>query len=195
MPAPKDPVKYVEWYNKVELAKKNRGPSPLRGRKQPASQIAKRMKKIKANHSRPEWKAKMSAIAKQSGFGKWMKGKKAPGVTKANARRKGKTYKELYGKNWKLEIEKRRKGNQIRWVGKRKKQRDKHNGEARYRRWRTRVFKRDEYTCQMCNKHGGELNAHHIYSWSKYPDFRYKTHNGVTLCKPCHRIVHRCPKH
>ncbi len=35
-----------------------------------------------------------------------------------------------------------------------------------YKKWRTSVFERDDYTCQECNKIGRELNAHHIHSFS-----------------------------
>lgn len=61
-----------------------------------------------------------------------------------------------------------------------------------YRDWRKTVYERDEYTCQNCgDSKGGNLNAHHIKSWKDYPELRYESSNGVTLCKPCHRECHR----
>lgn len=67
--------------------------------------------------------------------------------------------------------------------------RDMQNGEIR--KWRNKVYKRDGYTCQICQQKGGKLNAHHIYSWDKYKDKRFDIDNGITLCESCHRKFHR----
>ena len=58
-----------------------------------------------------------------------------------------------------------------------------------YVAWRTSVFVRDEYTCQMCKKRGGQLQADHILPYSTHPDLRYEISNGRTLCKPCHQTT------
>lgn len=60
-----------------------------------------------------------------------------------------------------------------------------------YKNWRKAVFERDSYKCAICGKVGGELNAHHIKSFSKYPKLRFDIDNGITLCKPCHVQVHK----
>lgn len=62
---------------------------------------------------------------------------------------------------------------------------------SQYQKWRKRVFERDNYTCQLCGKHGGTLNAHHILEWAKYPEERLNVDNGIALCQKCHRIVHK----
>ena len=52
--------------------------------------------------------------------------------------------------------------------------------------WRTKIFERDDFTCQVCKERGCNLNAHHIYSWREYPELRFDTTNGITLCVACH---------
>jgi len=52
------------------------------------------------------------------------------------------------------------------------------------------VLERDNYTCQGCGKRGGDLEAHHILPFSKYPQLRLALNNGMTLCKKCHNLIH-----
>ena len=69
------------------------------------------------------------------------------------------------------------------------------------RNWVKSVMKRDNYTCQECDKRGGNLEAHHIIGLSEIISM-YKidtvdkalvcvhlwdTDNGQTLCKDCHK--------
>jgi len=66
----------------------------------------------------------------------------------------------------------------------------------RYYEWRSKVFERDNWTCQTCGARSkaGEpvyLEAHHIKGWSKYEKLRYELSNGITLCKSCHKLVHK----
>lgn len=63
--------------------------------------------------------------------------------------------------------------------------------QPKYQLWRKKVFKRDNYTCQVCNDDtGGNLVAHHIYNWSSYKKLRFTISNGVTFCRNCHKEFH-----
>ncbi len=60
---------------------------------------------------------------------------------------------------------------------------------SEYTVWRTHVFSRDNYTCQICDAYGGCLQADHIKSYADYPELRYEVSNGRTLCMACHYYV------
>lgn len=72
------------------------------------------------------------------------------------------------------------------WKGGISSDRDKFMSSYAYKHWTRDVFSRDNYTCQCCGKHGNNLNAHHIYSYSSNPDLRVDINNGITLCEECH---------
>lgn len=80
----------------------------------------------------------------------------------------------------------------------------------KYLLWRSKVFKRDNYTCQKCKNIGGKLHAHHIRKFSiilndlaqNYPLLSvidlaeqcrelWDIWNGITLCEKCHKKEHR----
>ena len=71
-----------------------------------------------------------------------------------------------------------------------------HLRDSKYKEWRARVFERDNWTCQTCGARSkaGEpiyLQPHHIKGWAKYPKLRYELSNGITLCKECHKLIHK----
>lgn len=64
----------------------------------------------------------------------------------------------------------------------------------KYEDWRKKVFERDGYCCQLCHDYSRKghkvyFNAHHIKSWAKFLEERFKVENGITLCRPCHIYV------
>ena len=62
-----------------------------------------------------------------------------------------------------------------------------------YDEWRFAVYKRDNYTCQHCKKkcRGREIVAHHLKNFKDFPKERFDISNGITLCRKCHKIVHK----
>lgn len=77
-------------------------------------------------------------------------------------------------------------------------------GCAKYKDWIKQVFERDKFTCNICTKVGGDLEAHHI---KRFSDILSESHitlmieaiecvelwdtsNEVTLCKHCHTAIH-----
>lgn len=70
-----------------------------------------------------------------------------------------------------------------------------------YKVWRQSVFERDQWTCQICKKQGGDLNADHVLQLAKIlkiynilsieeaikNEHLWNISNGLTLCIECHR--------
>lgn len=79
----------------------------------------------------------------------------------------------------------RGKGNSN-WKGGIAKKRHIEMGRIEYKLWRTKVFTKDNYTCQFCKEVGVYLHADHIKSWATHPKLRYEINNGRSLCRMCH---------
>jgi hypothetical protein len=60
-----------------------------------------------------------------------------------------------------------------------------------HREWREKIYKRDDFTCQVCKERGGRIEPHHIKPWRKFKDERYDISNGITLCIHCHKLTTR----
>ena len=58
-----------------------------------------------------------------------------------------------------------------------------------YREWRKSILERDGHKCIVCGN-TEHLHAHHIISFSRYPEFRFSLGNGITLCEDCHSKAH-----
>jgi hypothetical protein len=89
-------------------------------------------------------------------------------------------------KNWKM-VGKYRGKNNPGWIHGKYPENKRIRHTSEYLLWRTSVFMRDNYTCQVCGQHGGKLNADHIKPFSLYPELRFAIDNGRTLCIECHR--------
>jgi len=55
-----------------------------------------------------------------------------------------------------------------------------------HKQWSRLVLARDDYTCQICGKRGGNQHANHIKKFANYPELRFVLVNGITLCENCH---------
>lgn len=74
-----------------------------------------------------------------------------------------------------------------------------------YKEWRSAVFNRDNYACLGCANRQGVKNAHHLIHFKeilkKYNiqsieeaaacAILWDTNNGITLCEPCHKKLHK----
>ncbi len=91
------------------------------------------------------------------------------------------------------------------WKGGRGKLYNTLRGLRVYREWRTDVFERDNYTCQVCSETHCELQAHHKITIKEFiENYELKTlddaedceglwdiSNGLTVCLDCHNTIHR----
>lgn len=75
------------------------------------------------------------------------------------------------------------------WIDGKSLERDRARDGSELREWRTKVFKRDNYTCQHCGDKK-QIQAHHIIEWAKDESKRFDIDNGLTLCVKCHSKVH-----
>ena len=60
-----------------------------------------------------------------------------------------------------------------------------------YYKWRLEVYRRDNFTCQICQSNSKGINAHHIESYKTNKEKRTDIDNGITLCVPCHKEFHK----
>lgn len=63
-------------------------------------------------------------------------------------------------------------------------------GREAFASWAGAVKYRDGYKCRKCGNENN-LHAHHILSFSKYPEYGDDINNGVTLCLRCHKHFHK----
>lgn len=73
------------------------------------------------------------------------------------------------------------------------KRRTKDHLISEFSSFKNDCFKRDDYTCKICNKRGGlTLNAHHKIPYWVCQDAYFDLDNLITCCKACHKdIAHK----
>lgn len=96
---------------------------------------------------------------------------------KGNERSKGKKWNEEARRN----ITKVRSHQEEEW--------GKWRNCVEYKDWRMSVFRRDNFTCQVCLLRGDRLQADHIKKWADFPELRFELSNGRTLCESCHKLT------
>ncbi len=75
------------------------------------------------------------------------------------------------------------------WKGGISSENNRFRQSSEYKAWRDQVFRRDDWTCQLCGRRGGYLEADHILMFAHHPEKRLELANGRTLCKKCHKGV------
>lgn len=100
-----------------------------------------------------------------------------------------KNHKGMTGKKQSEEFVSRMSGeNSPVWIKDRTllKKKQERNDSA-YQEWRKGVYSRDLWKCKFKNEDcKGKIEAHHILSWTDYPELRYNIENGITLCHHHH---------
>ncbi len=123
---------------------------------------------------------------------------------KMSKSRKGKK-RPPFSEEWKNNMSKAKKKNPTKyWLGKKRPsmegdknprwvggiefwKKDNERNDSAYKGWVLTCKERDKNKCQMENKDcSGRIEVHHILSWKDYPELRYETNNGITLCRYHH---------
>lgn len=120
----------------------------------------------------------LKVIAKEKGFGLWMTGKKLSVETRQ--------------KQSQSQLKRVAEGKNNFYIDGRTPEVKRIRTSSKYKLWRESVYKRDNYTCQICGMRSGTgkrvyLNADHIKPFSQFPELRFDINNGRTLCVPCHK--------
>ena len=185
-----------EWKEKAKIATIE----ALKGKKQSKEHIEKRKKAREGYRHSEETKEKIRKAKKANPVRYWL-GKKRPEQSGENCYNwKGgdveKTCEEC-GKKFIISRGRENSGKN-RFCSKEcywkysdnglSKESHKIRESVEYKQWRTKVYERDNYQCQMpgCDDSEKYLNAHHIKTFKKYPDLIFSVNNGITLCKKCH---------
>lgn len=68
-------------------------------------------------------------------------------------------------------------------------EKDKAERSRFHKYFRLKIMQRDNFTCQICDAYGIELQVDHIKKWSDYPELRFDISNCRTVCTPCHYYI------
>lgn len=138
----------------------------------------------------PEHSKTMKVIARERGFGKWMKGKKLYKEWRDKVVQNGKKTWFRFGEQ------------HLNWKGGITPLRIRLYYHPKHKEWRKKILERDNYTCQVCGKKGGRLEVDHypigfaeilnnnnIKSFEKAIECKHfwDINNGRVLCSGCHK--------
>ena len=57
--------------------------------------------------------------------------------------------------------------------------------------WKMKVLKRDDFTCQVCDRNDIDVFAHHKEFLTEFnPETWFNVDNGLTVCRSCHKKLH-----
>lgn len=74
-----------------------------------------------------------------------------------------------------------------RWKPNRDLKKRQERNDSAYQDWRKQVWMRDGFKCRIADFNCmGQIEAHHILNWEEFPELRYQTNNGITLCHAHH---------
>lgn len=81
--------------------------------------------------------------------------------------------------------------NNYQWIEDRTVALEKHRmrSSEEWKNWRKEVFGRDNFTCMECGDSGVYIEPHHIIPLKSGLSGAYDTDNGITLCRPCHKLT------
>jgi hypothetical protein len=62
---------------------------------------------------------------------------------------------------------------------------------VKYKEWRFKCLKRDNFTCQISGNKKDDKQVHHINNYADFPELRYEVDNGITMTKKIHIEFHK----
>lgn len=77
------------------------------------------------------------------------------------------------------------------WKGGVDKEHTRIKQSSEYKKWQQEVYRKYNWTCQVCSYKGKSIVAHHIKLFSQYPELRFDIKNGIVLCRACHQNHHK----
>ena len=108
----------------------------------------------------------------------------------SDARKKEHKSGKLFGfaKAWRNNPNFLRGENNPRWIKDRTKiKKQEERNSPNDKQWKYAVYKRDNFKCRINNQDcKGRMEAHHILSWTVFPELRFVLNNGITLCHAHH---------
>jgi hypothetical protein len=166
MPAPKDPIKNIEWRDKIRKYNLKNGIIPP-SRKGISPSIKTR--------------EKQSESMKNGGY--------LP--PSAKGKKRTQEFKDKVSKNhshyWLGKTGKQTPN----YKDGRTPENKKIRSSVEIKLWRKSCMERDDFTCQKTGQKGGDLTVHHINNFADFPELRTSIENGITLSKKSHEEFHK----